>query len=1138
MHRPEEDWTRSLLRALSLAPERLTDVAAWHRHIPLAFTLMALLRPQRFVELGTHRGDSYCAFCQGAAAFDTGTRCFAVDSWSGDEHAGRYGPEILAELRAHHDARYGEFSQLMQMRFDDALAHFEDGSVELLHIDGLHTYEAVRHDFLSWKPKLGSGAVVLFHDTAVETAGFGVGRLWRELCAEHEGFEFRHGYGLGLLLVGTEHPPAFRSLLGLLRQDFALAERLFYRIGGEIELAACEGVLAATRDHRDRLGADLAEAREVVARRDAELQSIGAQLTHARSVVEMRDASLAAAGEEVASTGEALTLAQEALSHARDLAARTGAELDASRQALAASERDAGRLRAQLAATRHALDETDAKLRLIGRSRVWRARSRVASLLRSEDPMSAARLRHAPPRALRGRDEPVDVIIPVYRGLAETRACIESVLASSYRTPAEIVVIDDASPEPELTAYLRGLGDAVTLLENERNLGFVATVNRGMALHPGRDVLLLNSDTVVANDWLDRLRECAWRDVATASVTPFSNNATICSYPRFCQDNALPQGMAVAELDALFRDVNRGEAVPIPTAVGFCMYIRRDCLEQVGLFDADLFGRGYGEENEFCMRAARHGWRHLLCADTYVYHAGGVSFADTQSEQQKSALRTLTALYPGYEALIAGFVCADPPAPCRFAAELEVLRRTASRDARPAVLMINHARGGGTERHLRELAATIAEQATVLFLRPHGAENQAGLLSLHGSDNALPFDPVDDYALLVELLRALGVRRVHFHHTIGVHTQFWRLPQDLGVPYDFTVHDYYLACPQVTMTTPEGAYCGEPDDVGCRRCLQQSPAPGVSEIGQWRSASDAMVRGAARVFVPGRDAERRMQRYFPGVATVFAPHENDRLLQVAPARARPLADEESLRIVVLGAVAVFKGANLLEDCARAARRRRLPLEYHLLGYAYRPLASWPATALREHGAYREEELARLLRELAPHLVWFPGSCPETYSYTLSACVALGLPVVAPAIGAYSERLAGREWSWLIAPDPTPAAMSEFFVGLRRNFLHGAAPEPVRGVPAAAGFDYRRDYVAAGPQAPAARPADWTRYHRYYARRQVQLRLSGAAPGRSAGALFFAGLQRLKRHRLLSRLESRVPLVWKIRLKNWLQQTDG
>ncbi|MBK8536470.1 MAG: glycosyltransferase family 2 protein [Candidatus Competibacteraceae bacterium] len=190
-------------------------------------------------------------------------------------------------------------------------------------------------------------------------------------------------------------------------------------------------------------------------------------------------------------------------------------------------------------------------------------------------------------------------------------------------------MIDDASPEPALTDYLRELATAghITLLCNEQNLGFVQTVNRGMVLHEERDIVLLNSDTEVAGDWLDRLNMCLQRP-GISEQSPFSNNATICSYPQTCSDNALPLGYTVETLDVLFQRVNAGQSTPIPTAVGFCMYIRRDCLRAVGLFDATHFSRGYGEENDFCMRAIAAGWSHRLCGDVFVYHRGGVSFGD------------------------------------------------------------------------------------------------------------------------------------------------------------------------------------------------------------------------------------------------------------------------------------------------------------------------------------------------------------------------------------------------------------------------------------------------------------------------------------------------------------------------------
>lgn len=403
---------------------------------------------------------------------------------------------------------------------------------------------------------------------------------------------------------------------------------------------------------------------------------------------------------------------------------------------------------------------------------------------RTEGPRSGV---SAAPVGTRGRaGAMVDVIVPVYRGVEETRACIESVLAAPCSTAREVIVIDDASPEPEMRDFLRGLAGRVTLLENERNLGFVATANRGMMLHPDRDVVLLNSDAVVANDWLDRLRECAWRDEETGTVTPFSNNATICSYPGFCRENAMPGDVSVAELDALFREANRGESVEIPTAVGFCMYIRRDCLEQVGVFDAERFGRGYGEENEFCFRAARYGWRHLLCADTFVYHAGGVSFGDERREQQESALAALTALHPDYEAVVRAFVVADAPNPYRFAVDMARVMRQARATARPAMLVITGEKDGALEVQLNRLAESADEGAPILLLQACAATSEGRRMALSRFDgamrNAVGFDVDRDYATLLRLLEAAGVGRIRLCRAERVHPRFLRLASDLGVP--------------------------------------------------------------------------------------------------------------------------------------------------------------------------------------------------------------------------------------------------------------------------------------------------------------------------------------------------------------------
>ena len=268
----------------------------------------------------------------------------------------------------------------------------------------------------------------------------------------------------------------------------------------------------------------------------------------------------------------------------------------------------------------------------------------------------------------------VDVIVPVYRDLSLTRQCIQSVLSASQATRYELVVVDDCSPETDLKGYLASLRDLpfVTLIENERNLGFAASVNVGMSLHPERDVVLLNSDPEVANDWLDRLRACALSRREIGTVTPFSNNATICSYPDFCRENDLPPGVVLADLDRIFRRVNAGKAVTIPTAVGFCMYIKRACLDAVGLFDAGRFENGYGEENDFSMHAENKGWSNVLCADTFVFHKGGASFQAGRAELQSRAGEVLRAIHPDYDEKVRRFIMRDPVGELRQAVDIEL----------------------------------------------------------------------------------------------------------------------------------------------------------------------------------------------------------------------------------------------------------------------------------------------------------------------------------------------------------------------------------------------------------------------------------------------------------------------------------
>ena len=220
------------LEPLFWTPELLGKLSAWWGHVPFAFWIMSSSRPRVFVELGSHHGVSYAGFCEAAARARTGSRCYAVDTWEGDKHAGYFDEAVYHDLKEFHGRRYAAFSELLKCKFDDALLRFADGSIDLLHIDGLHTYEAVKHDFESWRPKLSDRGVVLFHDTNVLDGDFGVYRLFAELSEHYPHFEFLHEHGLGVLAVGASPPAAVTSLCGINHPtDIAAVRERFSHLG-------------------------------------------------------------------------------------------------------------------------------------------------------------------------------------------------------------------------------------------------------------------------------------------------------------------------------------------------------------------------------------------------------------------------------------------------------------------------------------------------------------------------------------------------------------------------------------------------------------------------------------------------------------------------------------------------------------------------------------------------------------------------------------------------------------------------------------------------------------------------------------------------------------------------------------------
>ena len=645
----------------------------------------------------------------------------------------------------------------------------------------------------------------------------------------------------------------------------------------------------------------------------------------------------------------------------------------------------------------------------------------------------------------------VDIVIPVYKNLDITSRCIESVLSASSKIRYCLIVVNDASPEPEVTLYLANLAGAnkIILIENKENKGFVQSVNIGMQQHLQRDVVLLNSDTIVANDWLDRLYQCAHKESNIATVTPFSNNATICSYPKSCEENTLPAEYSLSELDSFFASCNSGEYMDIPTAVGFCMFIKRDCLSQIGYFDEKRFGKGYGEENEFCLRAIKRGWRNVIACDVFVYHEGSVSFGASKSERIEAAQKTLQKLYPRYNALVHKFIVQDKLLPFRHRVDL----RRLGYSKLASYLFIMHEGGGGVLKHVQDLIKHFDSQINFLILIPE--ENYR--IKLYWANNGESFCLYFNFKeifLIIELLKNIRINRVHIHHIAGWKDSLTDLIAALALPYDVTIHDYYHFCPQITVTTKQGHYCGLPELAACQKCVNDRWETRGIDVADWRKKNQTLLEKAARVFVPDASVLSIFNRYFDKINFILAPHLEKDSLNQAP-YLRPCLPEEPLKILILGALSQIKGADVVDQCAQFARKNAQPLEFHLLGFVYHKLQK--NDRLRIHGKYEEKDLQKLIKDVNPHLAWFPSLCPETYSYTLSACLAAQLPVVSTDLGAQAERIRGRALSFTKTWQTTPQEWNEFFMEFKLREA-SMSEFPAKKAADKQYFDYSVDYL--------------------------------------------------------------------------------
>ena len=588
----------------------------------------------------------------------------------------------------------------------------------------------------------------------------------------------------------------------------------------------------------------------------------------------------------------------------------------------------------------------------------------------------------------------VDILIPVFNAHDVLIECLKRV--KRFTSPEHrVILIDDASTDQRIIPLLRAFAterDGVSLLSMSKNSGFVETVNLGLGQARG-EVILLNSDVLVSDGWLDRLLAPILADPTIASVTPMTNNGEIASVPNICQASELAEG-AVDMIDAVARQFDAGATiVDAPTGVGFCMALSRQWLAKVSQLDT-AFGRGYGEEVDWCQRVAALGGRNVLTGAVFVEHRGGMSFKEEKKRLIEEHNRLISCRYPNYDAAVQRFIRADPAVGPRLA-----LGMAASSNGATLPIYLAHTLGGGAEYWLHE---TIQQhhtngEAAVVVRDAHEAEHLQ--VELHNAlGTTLARVPITD---LVDYLGAPLKRRLIYSNLVGARAPLEIMEKALscllpGEELEILFHDFFPLCPSYNLVGIEGKFCGLPSTTDCQACytrLATTSGRRTATIMEWRKRWRRILDRATEITVFSKDSRVQIAKVWPDLEprVIVKSHE---VRNLPPRLQQPRNDR--LTLGVLGGIGYNKGAGVLHSLAQHADK---DIDLVVIGQLD-PAFNHPR--IRVHGKYDRDSIGELASTYRITAWLIPSIWPETFCFAVHEALATGLHVFVFGLGAQEE----------------------------------------------------------------------------------------------------------------------------------------
>lgn len=584
-----------------------------------------------------------------------------------------------------------------------------------------------------------------------------------------------------------------------------------------------------------------------------------------------------------------------------------------------------------------------------------------------------------------------DVIVPIYDGFKQTKDMIKSLLKAKNNTKFNIILIYDQGPDNEILKFIKSIERSYTkrvkLYVNEANMGFVKTINRGFFefTDQANDTIILNSDIILSDHWLDRMLWHVDYNAHVGTVTPFSNNATICNFPSLDGFSSSNCDGLVEEFSQSLHDENAGLSVQIPTGVGFCMYVSRKLLDTVGGFNEDMFDIGYGEENDLCRRGEKAGFVNLQALDCFVLHEGGVSFSSRNVDLEKNTENLIT-LHPEYNKVVQDAYGFDWAKNYRIRGLKNWLKSTDGE----IICHISHGLGGGTRKFID---VNIEDDELNLILTPKDNSFSVDVIYKGFRSNLLLSR--EDF---LGFISGLDCKRTVLHHLLGWDKNVLSTILNKSNLYDVVIHDFHWWCARLYGVKPNGKNCGLSYDTNdCIECVNSNIRESWAiDADLMRNESRHILNNAGKVICSTKSVQKRIKERFTLKNTVVRRAMWDSVYKVTNSN-RIIHKKKITKGVILGSISKHKGSDVVRTLLPLLKKENVSL-YHIGG-----LDGDSIDGLTSSGEYKNSELKNLIEEQNPDFLWLPSVAEETYSFTFSEAVATPYPLFVHNVGTFPER---------------------------------------------------------------------------------------------------------------------------------------